>query len=391
MSFGSTDIDLNRTTQLGPKVLKKFLKFGETGSMDLPLAAGGFDSPFEEAVAATIRSFGYEVDSQVGSAGFRIDLAVKNPLKPGSYLIAIECDGASYHSARWARERDRLRQEILEAQGWQFHRIWSTDWFKRPAIEKAKLKTTIESAISSQPAIQTDVTVDRDPGAEFMRSSISTPENPDVIPYKEASFSINKSVEPHDIPKRELASIVTKIVEIEGPIHQDEIARRVARLCGKDRCGVRISAAVLDGVQLAESTRSIVSEGPFWSLIGAHSEIHSQSSSSSLKSQTRRNATTSEIRQAALIAFRQNGPMSKGELITAIARLFGFERTGLDIRASISDIVQSLIDSGMFVCQGQLVEPSVGPESQLDRVSANPEMARTNDRGKPTLIVANDL
>ena len=153
VSFGSTDIDLNRTTQLGPKVLKKFLKFGETGSMDLPLAAGGFDSPFEEAVAATIRSFGYEVDSQVGSAGFRIDLAVKNPLKPGSYLIAIECDGASYHSARWARERDRLRQEILEAQGWQFHRIWSTDWFKRPAIEKAKLKTTIELAISSQPAI----------------------------------------------------------------------------------------------------------------------------------------------------------------------------------------------------------------------------------------------
>ena len=131
--------------------------------------------------------------------------------------------------------------------------------------------------------------------------------------------------------------------------------------------------------------------GPFLALIGAHSESIRNRVAAPLNFKRGEMLPPQEICQAALIAFRQNGPMSKGELITAIARLFGFERTGLDIRASISDIVQSLIDSGMFVCQGQLVEPSVGPESQLDRVSANPEMARTNDRGKPTLIVANDL
>ena len=147
VSFNSGDIDLARTTKEGPRVLKRFLRFAETGTLDLPTPKGDADSPFEEAVAKAITEIGYIADPQVGSAGFKIDLGVKHPDHPGRYLLAVECDGATYHSARWARERDRLRQEVLENLGWTFHRIWSTDWFRNPSREKHKLAEAIEKAM----------------------------------------------------------------------------------------------------------------------------------------------------------------------------------------------------------------------------------------------------
>ncbi len=147
VSFDSGDIDLSRTTNEGARVLKRFLHYAETGALDLATPTGGqADSPFEEAVAKSIIELGFDVDAQVGSAGFRIDLAVKHPKQKGRYILAVECDGATYHSARWARERDRLRQEILEKLGWSFHRIWSTDWFYNTKKEREKLARAISLA-----------------------------------------------------------------------------------------------------------------------------------------------------------------------------------------------------------------------------------------------------
>jgi very-short-patch-repair endonuclease len=105
-----------------------------------------YDSPFEEAVAITIRRGGYEVSSQVGVTGFRIDLAVLDPTSPGRFILGVECDGATYHSSRSARDRDRLRQEVLEELGWKLYRIWSTDWFRNPQREAERLLLAVERA-----------------------------------------------------------------------------------------------------------------------------------------------------------------------------------------------------------------------------------------------------
>jgi very-short-patch-repair endonuclease len=146
-SFSPGDIDLERATGEGPRVLKRFLQYAESGILpERPPAGGSFDSPFEAAVAEAVASFGFVVDSQVGSAGFKIDLAVRDPARPERYILAIECDGASYHSALWARERDRLRQQVLEGLGWRFYRIWSTDWFYRRTEELEKLRLVLEAA-----------------------------------------------------------------------------------------------------------------------------------------------------------------------------------------------------------------------------------------------------
>jgi hypothetical protein len=102
----------------GTRMLREFLHFAETGHIAAgQTRAADFDSPFEEAVAIAIRRNGYEVVPQVGVSAFRVDLGVLDPERPGRFILAIECDGAAYHSSRSARDRDRLRQEVLEGMG----------------------------------------------------------------------------------------------------------------------------------------------------------------------------------------------------------------------------------------------------------------------------------
>ncbi|MBK5964029.1 hypothetical protein CCR95_08000 [Thiocystis minor] len=135
-SMGSEDILILERSKRGVIALKNFLAFVETGHLHQAKPTGKApDSDFEVAVASALHQAGFDCEPQVGVAGFFIDLAVRDPGKPGRYLMGIECDGASYHSAKSARDRDRLRQTILERLGWRIRRIWSTDWFRSPQVE----------------------------------------------------------------------------------------------------------------------------------------------------------------------------------------------------------------------------------------------------------------
>lgn len=135
----------------GLRALKAYLEYAQTGALEQAQFTGREpDSDFEIEVADALRARGYEVVAQVGVAGFFIDLAVKHPTKPGAYVLGIECDGATYHSSRSARDRDRLRQEILERLGWKIHRIWSTDWFKNSLAEANRISVHIESILQNE-------------------------------------------------------------------------------------------------------------------------------------------------------------------------------------------------------------------------------------------------
>ena len=129
----------------GVRALKAYLQFARNGSWLLPTSSQGeCDSEFEEWVLRVLREKGYEAVPQLGFAGYRIDLAVRHPKHPGTFLCGIECDGATYHSGRSVRERDRLRQEVLERLGWNIYRIWSTDWFRNPKIQTHNLLAHLE-------------------------------------------------------------------------------------------------------------------------------------------------------------------------------------------------------------------------------------------------------
>lgn len=150
-SMHAMDIDLRRTESEGVRLLREYLDFAENGEIALERneSAGNidqFDSDFEFEVCEFLRNHGFSVDTQVGCSGFRIDLGLKMR-NSSDYVLAIECDGATYHSSKNARDRDRLRQTILENMGWKFYRIWSTEWFKNRIVEQEKLLAAANEAV----------------------------------------------------------------------------------------------------------------------------------------------------------------------------------------------------------------------------------------------------
>lgn len=146
-SMKDSEINLSKTQSTGTKLLKNYLEYARTGEIPESVYVNSeleFDSPLEKDVYESIVSLGYNVKTQVGTSGYRIDLAVIHPEQPGKFLVGIECDGASYHSSKTARDRDRLRQQVLEGLGWKIYRIWSQDWFKNKSREIEKIKVMLE-------------------------------------------------------------------------------------------------------------------------------------------------------------------------------------------------------------------------------------------------------
>ncbi|HEL5321099.1 TPA: DUF4011 domain-containing protein [Stenotrophomonas maltophilia] len=148
-SMKHTDIVVGAGTPQGTRALRDYLLYAETGRLnhDTGEATGGQpESEFEVAVIKALRDLGYECEPQVGVANFRIDIGVRHPQYPHLFLAAIECDGATYHSGITVRDRDRIRQEILESMGWRgkIWRIWSTEWFRNPRRELARLTSFLE-------------------------------------------------------------------------------------------------------------------------------------------------------------------------------------------------------------------------------------------------------
>ena len=111
------------------------------------------ETAFEDSIYEFLKVHDYYVHKQVGCAGFRIDLAVLDPEDSGRYLLGIECDGESYHSSPVARDRDRLRQQILEGLGWHIYRVWSTDWYRNRAESEKRLLKAVENAKNLKPIV----------------------------------------------------------------------------------------------------------------------------------------------------------------------------------------------------------------------------------------------
>jgi very-short-patch-repair endonuclease len=155
------DIRLN---SIGAKAFIQYLRFVMSGGADLgDLSSESIPmNPFEQDIHDSLVAAGLGLVPQYGVSGYRLDFAVQHPDEPGRYVLAIEADGASYHSTETARDRDRIRQSHLERLGWRFHRIWSTEWFRNKESEIQLAITAFRDAVSprdlpkaSTPQIQT--------------------------------------------------------------------------------------------------------------------------------------------------------------------------------------------------------------------------------------------
>jgi len=354
-SLVAEDIKFEGVGKPGVRALQSFLKLAKDGFSALPeQTQRGFDSDFEEAVSFAIRDLGYDCHPQVGMAGFFIDLAVIDPRDPDRYVLGIECDGAAYHSSRYARDRDRLRQTILENRGWRIHRIWSSDWFYRRDREIAKLRASIEAALEGrshpEPARTYEPMSDAgDPGVSEDEAEWPdpTPGGPDertrrLKLYEFAQFQVRSTpIKPQDLSPGQLAHWVTKIVEVEQPIHTEEVGRRLATCCGWQRAGRIIQESAYQGLVAARRNGDLVKEGEFWFLDdGKDVEARDRSDIDAAEGVRKVELISPvEVAAAAVVALEESIALLPDDLIVETARLLGFARVGKDIDGAFRTVI----------------------------------------------------
>ncbi|SCY14145.1 DUF4011 domain-containing protein [Butyrivibrio sp. INlla14] len=232
-SMHATDIDLSRTSAEGARLLREYLDYAENGDVALERSISvnpfeQFDSEFEMDVCDFLRNHGFTVDMQVGCSGFRIDIGLKKP-NSSDYVLAIECDGATYHSSKNARDRDRLRQEILERMGWRFYRIWSTDWFRNTAVEKERLLKAATEAIHLGRYVKAEEAKKEEEAPVVFEKTIA-PKHLAFPEYVEADvYSLRNS----HLYGNQL--YVKNILEIEAPVSEEYLLKRICFIYGREK------------------------------------------------------------------------------------------------------------------------------------------------------------
>jgi very-short-patch-repair endonuclease len=247
-SMRAQDIDLSRTGAVGARLLRAYLDYAERGTEALRSGvteAGDrdFDSPFEREVFEELTRRGLTMHPQVGCSGFRIDLAVVDPERPGRYLLGVECDGATYHSSATARDRDRLRQQVLEDLGWKICRIWSTDWLRDRGWQVRRVLSALEEARRDAAAPPPAPAV---PPAD--RRAEGPPAEKPPVPAATAGKTPQPATQSYgsidEVPETTLFEVVCRTLHTYGATGESELIQAVARQLGFKRTGSRIQARI---------------------------------------------------------------------------------------------------------------------------------------------------
>lgn len=349
----------------GIQQLREYLEYAHRGSLpprvDDQRTIDTFDSPFEEEVARVLRSHGYEVTSQVGVAGYRIDLGVRDRDRPGRFAIGIECDGATYHSSRTARDRDRLRQQLLEGLGWRIHRVWSTSWFlTRGAAEHALLEA-VRAAIAgegSEPELGTlrDRVV---AGLVEVDQSEAPTWTTEYRPAKVGFATTRDLTAP--AAAFEVRETIRRVVKREGPIVPELLERRVcahwnASVTAKRCAAIRVVLQELvgEGVVLREQGAIRRHDLPLTVVRVPGEDEHSQ--------RLVQEIPPAELDLAVLKTIEGAGSSNRDELTESVARLFGWSRRGARIVALLDEAIDRSIASGALRVEGELLYPAAQSE-----------------------------
>jgi len=375
-SFDPGMIDLTRTSQQAIADLKHFIEFADRGPRAIAEAVkgsmGGADSPFEEAVTRELRQRGWTVVPQVGVSRFRIDLGIVHPDHPGDYLLGVECDGATYHSAATARDRDKIRAAILESLGWRLLRIWSTDWW----IDKQRSADRLHALIEDRLADSRRAAEERAAAAAkspLIVDLVATPIEPDgleappaptiAVPVEKADAELPEPVyaraaepvvEPVAAPAGEglyrvtnfapfaseidpehfydpryditLTTLIAHVLTAEAPITEALLVQRIARAHGFQRAGRIIRDRIM---ALAERLHHVVEDA------GGCRFVWFDSVAPSTWRWARPPASENDVRQIEEIDLAELRIAARDVDPVEVARRFGIRRLSASARARI--------------------------------------------------------
>ncbi|MFA0847009.1 MAG: DUF3320 domain-containing protein [Methanobacterium formicicum] len=417
-NFRGKDLHLNSTAPFGLRALKEFLEYADDKILShqeqFPNTA---DDAFEGAVYEFLTEHGYEIHRRVGCAGFRVDLAVVDPEYPGRYLLGISCDGPMYQTSRVARDRDRLRQQILKGLGWNLHRLWATDWYRNRVEVQKRLLATIEELLQEERADEvippvevetvlteevssdlaeeidsqldegvletdslspTDEITDLNPveseksvttsdqqdeekptssSADFpeleevleLQKETSTPENEDTSVGGLSEYVVCEdtgvpvSGEFHNQPVGDIARAAMKVVEVEGPIHYDELVKRIRTFWGLSRAGRRVKSVMKEAITLGVMDGQIIQKGEFLYYKNAPVVVRRRTGNPPAKMDL---ISPEEIAGAVRIILESQYATQKDELIKEVSRLFGAKVTRGPAINRIKGVIEDMIQKG---------------------------------------------
>src|SRR5579875_2004649 len=249
-SFSAAEMDPARLRSEGAQLLARYLAYAESGGANLGSSAKPKPAlnPFERDVETHLLKAGIPVVAQYGASGYWIDFAAQHPTRPGQMVLAIECDGATYHSSATARDRDRLRQEHLERLGWHFHRIWSQDWFYHRETEITRAVAAYQAAVAAA-----------DRAASGANSAVTQPDRRTASHHDPVSAPARAGLCPVQAPRAgideysrsELVAVIRWIESDTLLRTEDELITEAMRTLGFSRRGSKITAALTEAIARA--------------------------------------------------------------------------------------------------------------------------------------------
>jgi very-short-patch-repair endonuclease len=354
----------------GAVALRNYIEYAERHGWIPPAPPGptnGETNDFEDAVREALVERGLSVDAQVGAGKYRIDLAVRDSRDPNRYILGIECDGATYHSSRTARDRDLLRQEVLQRRGWRIHRVWSTEWFHDREGALASLLRSIASAEQSAatrtvyappvPVVPKENPNPPKPGSAPPPQPIPTPRHPAGEPYQKLMWASKGGREYLLEPwyKEVLASTICEIVTMEGPICRTLLVERLKELNDIERAGPNVQTNIESAIWHAVGSGNVevLQNGEFLRVRGQILKTFRVPGQDVKR--TIDQISDEEIGLAVLHLVEDQFGVSEEHVPQTVARIFGVERLRAEAADKIRDVVVRLVNRGLLRVSGTQV------------------------------------
>ena len=324
-SIHYTDINLASSGARGVHLLRAYLDYAQNGEDALERAISvssddQFDSYFEQEVCDYLRDHGFTVDTQVGCSGYRIDLGVRLP-DSSRYVLAVECDGATYHSSKNARDRDSLRQRVLENMGWKFYRIWSTDWYRNTSVEKERLLNAAREAVN----------IKEDVPKQGPKKESTNSKDFETVQRRFAKDVTNEFEEYYELDALRVISKfnysftsgIREILELEAPLSEEYLLKRIAPYFGREKV-TKVVVQEFDRLMRNCRRDGIIRRNGFLYIEGESDiKLRIPGVKRDIKY-----ISIEELADGLTTLMKQNVNVPKEELFKSLTQLLGFNRTG---------------------------------------------------------------
>lgn len=342
----------------GAVLLRDFLKYAETGVLvagPIATAMATTESPFEQEVFRALTDHGVQLIPQVGVAGYRIDFGVVDADVDGRFVCGIECDGAAYHSAETARDRDRLREQVLNGLGWELHRLWSTDWWHDRTKQTERLlklisesKLRARSAAIAPPAGANSFRVPNPPPSPVERSVVAATKKDVSTPVFERYVTSSPARQHGDLVDASTATIIglcRSVLETEGPIRDDDLRDRLLDAFGHRRAGSKIVERLSRALTAFRDAAGVVQEDAWWWLKDRRVAPRSRRDTAASAEQI----SPLEYQAAVSAALQANASLTEEALVAVLRDAFGFGAATVRLRSEVLSSLERLTSNGKVV------------------------------------------